>query len=159
MASDFKLVIKEIRGESQDKRFGDGIDVVEWSIGAMSPNEVYAAQATSRVRMSDMTIIKNADLATPVLYQCCTTNILLKEVKLVCRKSGADATKVEYLVIELKNARIRGVNTKVQQSLGIAPVETVTIGYQKIKITYKEQSKEATGLGPSEFEHDLTEGA
>ena len=155
MASDFHLEISEIRGESQVGRATGSIEVLEWTIGATGTVDLSTQAPNGRNRMTELTILKVVDLATPALYQCLMENVLLPNLKLIGQKAAANNKKIEYMRIELYNARFRAVTTKLEKEMGMIPVETVAIVYQGIDISYTAQGEDSARRQTTFFSYEF----
>ncbi|BCW90478.1 Protein hcp1 [Alphaproteobacteria bacterium SO-S41] len=154
MASDFLLKIEGIRGESEDKDFPDHIEVKGWSYGMANPLDAATRQRVGQVQLTDLTIIKALDKASPVLLEKCARNFTFDSAKLTVRKAGGQ--QLGYFFVEMKKVRIRSLNTKANDTDSITPVETLVLTFQKIEWTYKEQSALGTLKGEVKYQHDIS---
>jgi type VI secretion system secreted protein Hcp len=101
MAFDAFLKIKGIDGESQDGKHKDWIEILSYSFGA---NQMTAGSRSSggsaggeRVTLSDFSIVKALDKASPVLFEHCCNGKHIDEITLeLCRATGDKTTYMSY---------------------------------------------------------------
>lgn len=154
--ADMFLKLAGVTGESQDSDHKGEIQVVSWSWGLQSPAALGgSASANGRTALEEVSVIKRVDRSTPTLMQFCRTNKVMGSAVLVVRKAGA--TPLEYLRIELTNARITSLRTHSEST---ELVEQIQLGCSKIKVVYIPQSSSgAKGGGEVSFEADAFAGS
>jgi type VI secretion system secreted protein Hcp len=149
MAFDAFLKIDGVPGESTDDKHKDWIEVLSFNHGMSQPSSATASSAgggtTERVNISDFSITKHLDKASPKLYELCATGKHIANVTLELCRAGGD--KVKYMEVKMEQAIISSVAPG--GSSGGAdnlPAESVSFNFGKIKWTYTQQ-KRADGSG------------
>jgi type VI protein secretion system component Hcp len=89
---------------------------------------------SGEVGMQDLTVTKNTDLSSPELASSCAAGKHIPSVTLEIRPTGGRTQ--EYLVIELTNVIVEGINTGGTTDEG-RPTENVTFNYQKLHWEYR----------------------
>ncbi len=77
MAVDIFLKLDGIKGESQDNKYKDEIDVLAWSWGAAQSGTTHggSGSGSGKVSVQDLSITKYIDKSSPTLFQhCCTAS-------------------------------------------------------------------------------------
>jgi type VI secretion system secreted protein Hcp len=93
-----------IKGGTSDKSFADQIDVVDWSWGMTSPTAL-GGQATGRVALERLKLVKRVDKATAAFVQVMSSNELLSTAVLSVRRPGSSGQE-SYFTVKLSKARI-----------------------------------------------------
>jgi type VI secretion system secreted protein Hcp len=142
------LWIPGVTGEAVDASHKGEIEVVKWSWGLESPREVATGQARGRTKFQELEIEKRVDQATATLMGYLKSNKPIDKAKLTVRKAGKEP--LEYFTIELNSVRITSVKT---ESENFELTEKVTIGFNKVTVTYTPQGGTgAKGGGANVFE-------
>jgi type VI secretion system secreted protein Hcp len=142
------LKIPGVTGEASDAEHKGEIEVVSWSWGFKSPPEVVTGQARGRTQYDELLIGKRVDQSTPTLMTFLKNNKPIDTAKLTVRKAGKEP--LEYFSIELSSVRITSINTESQ---AFELVEKVTLGFNKVVVTYTPQGTTgAKGGGANVFE-------
>lgn len=127
-----------VDGESQDSQHEGEIDVLSWSWGTTSN-----AKASC---LNDVVIVKNSDIATPVLLM---DQVIGKEYSTAILSVSRPAlTRVrDYLVIVFKNVR---VNTIAISGSGSdeRPTEQITFSFDELTYTYFPLSNDRADNNP-----------
>ena len=84
MALNMFIKIDSIKGESQDDKHKDEIDVLSWSWGLEQTAETLSGGGggAGKVSVHDLAITKRTDIATPQLMLACTNGKRIKEALL-----------------------------------------------------------------------------
>lgn len=86
MAIDVYLQIDSIKGESQDDKHKDWIEIVQaqWGVAqpVSSPGSATGGRATGRSEYRTLSLAKLADLASPVLMQHCSNGKTIPKAKM-----------------------------------------------------------------------------
>ncbi len=93
-----------------------------------------------------LTIIKEIDKSSPILYQILTQNENVPEFELKFWKpqssaAGGVGSEVQFFTIKLTNANIANIreymlDNKIPENMKIPPMESVSFTYQKIEWTW-----------------------
>ena len=121
-----------IDGESTDTGHKDWIDVISMSHSIISPDD--ASRKSGDVAMEELTLVKELDKSTPLLAKSASTGLLLPAVQFVALTNNPDGTQ-SYLKYELENVMITNYSLGGNSS-GQLPTESISLNYEKIKITY-----------------------
>jgi type VI secretion system secreted protein Hcp len=160
MAVDIFLKLDGIKGESQDSKHKEEIDVMSYSFGAsQSGTMAYGGGGgAGKVQFQDLSFTHRVDKASPVLFLHCANGGHIKEATLTNRKAGKE--QQEYLVIKLYDVLVSSVQQS-DSAGGDLPVDNVTLNFAKIEMEYKEQKKDGTlGAGVKfNWDQKLNKGA
>ncbi len=140
MAFDAFLKISTIPGESTDDKHKDWIEVLSFSHGVAQPTASQArsasgAHTTGRVDISDFSIVKALDKASPKLnLACCTGEHIPDVVVELCRAGGDKQKYMEYKMFDVMVSSVRpGGNSHGSENL---PLEEVHFSFGKINWVY-----------------------
>lgn len=153
------LKVEGIDGESRRAEHEGEIDV--WGVALGAEQKASAATGSGRVRgratVSDMTLYKWYDAASPYLALACMQGKSFPEIVFTARKDSGDA-HLDYLTVTMTNCLISAYNM-VQDQSGVDAAdligETVGISFEKVKIKYVVQSDEHSKGDEHEVEYDL----
>jgi type VI secretion system secreted protein Hcp len=134
-AVDMFLKIGDIKGESQDYKHKDEIDVLAWSWGISQSGRAGSGRVVGKVCVQDISLTKLVDKATPSLLMGTTIGRLYPNAILVVRKAGD--SPLEYLTIDMRNVMVTSVSTG---STGAEDrlTENVTLNFTEVEWTYVE---------------------
>lgn len=109
MAVDMFLKISGIDGESTDKQHKGTIEILSFSWGVSNPARKAGTSRLSagKTQVSDFSIMKYIDTASPRLFESCCQGEHVHEATLTVRKAGE--TQQEYLKITLNDILISSV--------------------------------------------------
>jgi type VI secretion system secreted protein Hcp len=148
MAIDVYLQIDGIKGESLDDKHKDWIECKSVQFSVMQPKSATAStgggHTAERVEMSDITISKLADLATPILLQTCAAGKTIPKAKLEFMRADGNGDRVKYFEVQLENVLIGEVHPMVTE--GDFMHENVGLKFSKVKYMYTQQ-KVSGGAG------------
>lgn len=154
MASDIFAKLGDIKGESNDAKHKDEVEVLSFSWGVTNAGSAGpggpgggAARATFR----DLSIVHTIDRASPGLLKACATGMHLPGATITQRKAGKD--QQEYLVIKMNDVIITGVADG--SATGQPSSETVTLAFSKIDLEYRPQKPDGTLDAGVHFKYDL----
>lgn len=143
MASDSYLQIDGLKGESIDSAHKDWIEILSFSHGISQPASATATSAgggtSGRSKHEDFVITKYVDLASPKLYEMCSSGKHISKVTIeLMRASGG--SPVKYLAIEMDQVVISSVTASGNHGSDL-PTESVSFNYGVIKWTYTQQKR------------------
>ncbi len=134
MASDIFAKLGDIKGESNDDKHKDEIEVLSFSWGVTNAGTVSSGGgATGKATFHDLSIVHYIDKASPKLLLACATGTHIKEATITHRKAGK--VSHEYLIVKMNDVIITGV-THAGNS-GQPGSETVTMAFAKVDFEYK----------------------
>ncbi len=155
MAVDMFLNIAgEIEGESQDKTHKREIDILAWSWGMSNSGSFHTGGGggAGKANVQDLSVTKYVDAASPILMLYCANGDHFEKATLTVRKAGK--TPLEYIVIELEKVMITAVSTGGSGGEDRL-TENVSLNFAKVKVAYKEQKADGSGLPEKEFTWDI----
>jgi type VI secretion system secreted protein Hcp len=157
MANDGFLQIDGIKGESTDSEHKDWIEILSYSHVITQPPSAITNSAgggtSPRWKQDDFVITKYVDIASPKLYELCSSGKHISKVVIELMRASGDSP-VKYMVIEMDQVVISRVSTLLipsEKDLGgkaseDLPTESISFDYGKIEWTYQQQ-KRADGSG------------
>ena len=139
----FLELTNNIKGESEDDKFKDTIQVLSYSLGNSNAGTggYGGGSGAGKAAFSDLSVTKYVDKSSPVLFQTCATGTHIDKATLHIRKSGDKPQ--EYLTIELTEAYVSSFSQSGADGAGL-PSESMTLNFSKITMTYKEQKKDGS---------------
>jgi type VI secretion system secreted protein Hcp len=150
MAVDIFLKLEGIKGEAQDDKYKDEIDVLAWSWGASQSGTTHggSGSGSGKVSVQDLSITKYIDKSSPVLFQHCANGKHIKKGKLIVRKAGEKP--LEYLTVEFEDLIVTHVSLGGSGSEDRL-TENVTLNFGTYHVKYAQQN--ADGSKGAEVEH------
>jgi type VI secretion system secreted protein Hcp len=145
MAMDMFVKIGALKGEAQDSKHKDEIDVLSWNWGMSNSGSAQqgGGQGSGKVHVQELNITKYIDKSTPDLMLACCSGKHFDKATLTVRKAGE--TPLEYLQIPLEELIITNVTTggRVDED---RLTENVALNFARVKVQYKEQTDKG-GVG------------
>ena len=139
MTIDTFIKFDGIEGESTNQAHAGEVEVLTWSWGVTNAaTHAGGGGGAGRAQPSDVVFVHRFDKASPVLAKKCAQGVALPQVVLSARRAGAG--QADFLKITLKEVLIDSV-MPTGSSGDI--LESVTMSFTKIEVSYKAQS--ATG--------------
>ena len=156
--SSMYMQITGIDGESTDKDHKDWIEVLSFSMGMADPGGG-ATGATRRrgdVVIEDIVVVKELDKSSPKLMEKCAMGAVIPSLVLEVCGSATDAS-FTYYKYELENVMVTSFYCGGSTEEGV-PVETFTLNYEEITVTYTETDSTGKSKGNVEFTWKVEEG-
>lgn len=145
---DAYLKIGDIKGESQDEKHKQWIEVshVDWGVTQPRASTVSTAggHTNGKADLSEVSFTKLADVASPLLFQHCAMGKTIPTAVIEFMRADGDGKPINYFKIELDNVMISNVHPSSGEG-GIL-TEQVNLAYSRIKVSYTQQ-KIAGGAG------------
>jgi type VI secretion system secreted protein Hcp len=138
---DIYMQIDGLKGESTDSEHKDWIELLSFNHSISQPASATAASAgggtTARSQHSDYSITKYVDLASPKLYEMCSSGKHIKDITIEMLRASGDK-RVKYMVVKMEQVVISHV-----APVGGAdfPTESISFNYGTIKWTYTQQKR------------------
>ena len=150
MAVDIFLKLEGIKGEAQDDKYKDEIDVLAWSWGAAQSGTTHmgSGSGSGKVAVQDLSVTKYIDKSSPSLFQHCCNGKHIPKGKLIVRKAGDKP--LEYLTVELEDIIVSHV-TMGGSGGEDRLTENVTLNFATFHVKYATQNKD--GSKGAEVEH------
>ncbi|MBS0123562.1 Hcp family type VI secretion system effector [Thetidibacter halocola] len=137
-----------IKGESQDDKHKEWIDVLSWSWGMSQSGTTHMGMGGGggKVDVADIALTKYVDAATHDLIKRCCSGEHIKSGQLIVRKAGGSAP-VDYLKIDIEDIMITSYQTGGMKD-GLDRVqESLTLNFRRFEVTYTMQDAKG-GPGP-----------
>ena len=152
MASDIFAKLGDIKGESQDAKHKDEIEVLSYSWGVTNSGSMAhgGGGGEGKATFHDLSFVHNIDKASPVLIQACATGVHLKEATFTHRKAGKG--QQEYLVVKLNDVIVTAVT---HGGSGDGHSENVSLAFAKVALEYKPQKADGSLDAGIHFKYDL----
>ena len=154
MAATIFARLGTIKGESQDARHKDQIEVLSWSWGVSQSGAVAhgGGGGAGKASFHDFSFTHHIDRATPALMRACATGEHLKDATITLRKAGKG--QQEYLVITMTDVLVTSVSMSVGAEGG-ATVESVALAFAKVDLEYRPQKPDGSVDAGIHFRYDL----
>lgn len=143
MSVDMFLIIDGVKGEAQDAKHKEAIDVLAWSWGMAQSGTTHTGSGggAGKVAVQDLSITKYIDKSSPVLAANCCSGKHMTKAELIVRKAGDKP--LEYVKITMEDLLVTHV------SLGGSGgedrlTENVTLNFAKFKYVYTTQAKDGS---------------
>jgi type VI secretion system secreted protein Hcp len=150
MASIFAK-IGSIKGESNDVKHKDEVELLSWSWGLSQTVEHSSGPATGRTNFSDFNFTHHIDKASPSLMSACATGEHIKDATITVRKAGKE--QQEFLIFKMNDIIITSVQPSVKE--GEATMENVTMRPAKVDFEYKPQKADGSLDVGVHFKYDI----
>ena len=153
MAVDTYLFLQDIKGESQDDKYKDSIEIIAFNWGAKNEGTAHTGTGAGagKAQFQDLTIDKRVDKSSPTLLQFLATGRHIDNGSVIMRKSGGE--QMEYFKIEMKGIFVTGYS--VSGSDGDTSIEKVTLNFSKFRVTYTPQTASGTKGSSTDFGYDI----
>jgi type VI secretion system secreted protein Hcp len=148
--------IGSIKGESQDARHKDQIDVLSWSWGVSQsgmPRGPGAGGGAGKASFHDFVFTHHLDKASPLLMKACALGEHIKDATVTARKAGRG--QQEFLVIRMTDVTVASVSTSASAE-GDSTIESVVLAFAKVDLEYKPLKPDGSLDAGVHFAYDLT---
>jgi type VI secretion system secreted protein Hcp len=155
MAVDMFLKMAPIKGESQDAKHKEEIEILAWSWGMSQTGTTHSGTGggAAKVSVQDISFTHWVDMASADLFKACCTGQHFDEAMITVRKAaGKDA--IEYIKIKLQNIIISAISTggsNGEERL----TENVTLNFQKFEYNYTQQMPDGKPGAKPKFGYDI----
>lgn len=151
MAADIFAKLGDIKGESQDNKHKDEIEVLSWSWGVTNSVSVAGSGiGAGRANFHDLSFTHKIDKASPLLMNACAAGVHLKEATITHRKAGKG--QQEFLVIKMNDVIITALGDADSDD---ESMETVSLAFAKVDVEYRPQKADGTLDAGIHFKYDL----
>jgi type VI secretion system secreted protein Hcp len=141
MAGSIFARIGTIKGESQDDKHRDEIEVSSWAWGVSQSGTLpeSAGAGAGKASFQDFNFTHQVDRASPPLMKACATGEHLDDATITVRRVGSD--QQEYLVVTMADIRVTSVSTSAG---GDAAFEAVTLAFASVDLEYVPQKPDGS---------------
>jgi type VI secretion system secreted protein Hcp len=155
MAVDTFAKIGDIKGESQDDKHKEEIELLSWSWGVNQSGTIASGGGggAGKVSFNDFNFSHYVDKASPNLMKACATGEHIKDAVFTQRKAGKG--QQEYLVIKMNDVLITGVSPGGSSGDSGLVVEQVTLQASKVDLEYKPQKADGSLDAGLHFIYDI----
>jgi type VI secretion system secreted protein Hcp len=159
MTPDTFAKIGDIKGESQDDKHKEEIELLSWSWGVNQSGTVSSGSGagSGKASFGEFLFTHYVDKASPNLMKACATGEHIKDAVVTQRKAGKG--QQEYLVIKMNDILITGVRPGVGNGHGNDDsglvMEQVTLQASKVDLEYKPQKADGSLDAGLHFKYDM----
>ena len=158
MASDYLLEIDGIKGESQDDKHKDTIEIDSFHFGATNTGSMSSGTGggTGKVAFHDVTISAKVNKASAELLKAIATHKHIKKAILFIRKGGGDPQ--DFLKITMEDVLVTSFHTIGKGGSDPTPVDQFTLNFANIEYSYAPQKADGSLDSPVVAKHNLKTG-
>ena len=150
MAFEAYCKIDGIDGESTDDKHQKWIEILSFDHGIDQPTSATASSAgggtIGQCDHRDYSIVKYIDMASPKLYELCSSGKHIAEVTLEFMRAAGDS-KVKYMEVKMETVVVSSVHPGASKNAAGLPTEAVSFNYGSIKWVYTQQKRDDGGPG------------
>ena len=153
MASDIFAKLGDIKGESQDSKHKEEIEVLSYSWGVSNPGTFQGGGTgvgSGKTTFQDLSIVHRIDKSSPALLRACATGEHIKEAIITQRKSGKG--QQEFLIIKMNDILITGVSHTDDATQSS---EVVTLAFAKVDVEYRPLKSDGSLDAGVHFKYDI----
>jgi type VI secretion system secreted protein Hcp len=141
-ASDMFLKLSGIKGESQDAKHKDEIDVLSWAWGMSNGTAKVRKGAVAPQCIQDLELTKFVDASSPQLIMLGVLGQTAKEGTLTVRKSGDK--QQEYLTFTMTDVMVTSYQTGGSAESNAPLVDQVVLHFSSIVGEYRPQNADGS---------------
>lgn len=160
MATDFLLELDGIKGESNDAKHKDTIDIesFSWGISNSASSASGGGGGAGKASFQDLHFTTKVNKGSPLLAVACATGKHIKKAVLFVRKGGGD--QQEFYKVTLEDALVSSYQSGGHDSAGAQiPTDQFSLNFAKIKFEYAPQKPDGKLDSPASFEWNLKTNA
>jgi type VI secretion system secreted protein Hcp len=155
VATNIYLALDGVDGESSDDRHQGEIELESWSFGIASSGTARLGghgAGAGKAQVSDLSVAKSVDLATPALLQAAASGRRIASATLTQRTAGADPR--DFLTMVL--APVLVTSCQLSAASDGRPQESVQLSFGTVQLTYASQAPDGTAGPTTTFGWDAT---
>ena len=157
MAADIFAKLGDIKGESQDNKHKDEVEVLSWSWGVhndagSSVGGSGSGSGSGKASFNDFNFTHHVDKASPNLMRACATGEHIKEATITARKAGKG--QQEFLIIKMNDVIVTSVALSSSGDTAAAS-ESVALRFAKVDFEYKPQKPDGSLDAGVAFKYDI----
>jgi len=158
MASDFLLEIDGIKGESQDHKHKETIEVSSFSWGISNPGSFAGGGGggAGKASFQDLHFTTTVGKQSPLLGKACSTGQHIKKAQLFVRKQGGAAE--DFYKIILEDVLVASYQSGGSDGSGSLPTDQFSLNFAKIEFNYAPQDEKGKLTAPVIFKYDMKAG-
>ena len=153
--ADYFLKIDGVKGESQDSKHKDEIQLESWSFGESQGGSFAfgGGGGAGKVSMQDFHFVMKVNKSSPVLFLKCANGEHIKSAILTCRKAGKD--QQEFYKVVFGDILVSSFQTSGSGSGDALPMEQISLNFATIELEYKQQKPDGSLDAPVKAKYDL----
>jgi type VI secretion system secreted protein Hcp len=158
-AWDAYLTVEGVSGESQRKGHEGEIELISFDFGGANPSSIGIGKGggTGTVNLSSFNFMKKTDAASAELFQHMCTGKHFPSAVLTMYKSAGDEA-LDYLLFEFEEVYVDNINWSGSEGGDGIPMESVSVSFGKVTMTYNEQNPDGTKAGSHVGSWDVRAG-
>lgn len=143
-AVDYHLEIDGIKGESQDSKNKEQIQIESFSWGATNTgaHSTGTGGGAGKVVFQDIHFTTGVNKASPLLLLACATGQHIKKAVLHVRKQGGD--QQEYYTVTMEDLLVSSYQSGGHAGGGTVPTDQFALNFTKITYGYKPQKTDGS---------------
>lgn len=155
MAADFLLEIDGIKGESQDSKHKDTIEVesFSWGVSNAGSHAAGTGGGAGKASFQDIHFTSTVGKASPNLALSCASGKHISKAVLYVRKQGE--TQQDYYVVTMEDLLVSSYQSGDAAGGSSVPTDQFSLNFTKIKYEYKSQKKDGTLDAPVTMTWDI----
>lgn len=157
MATNMFIKFDSVKGECEDDKHKDWIELLSWSHGFSQPASPVRSSTGStieRANHSDLSITKYIDSSTDDLLKACWTGKQFEKADIECFRADGDNAPIKYLEVNLEDVIVSSYS--ISGGGGDIPMENLSLAYSKVTYKYDAKKKaDAKPAGVQPVSHDL----
>lgn len=140
---DYFLKIEDIKGESNDAKHRDEIEILSWSFAEANSTSLSSESGgtAGKVVMQDFQFVAPISKASPLIFVAVAAGEHFPEAILTGRKSGGD--QVEFLKWTLSDVLFSSYKEAGENDDAL-PLDSFSINFAKIEFEYKVQNADGS---------------
>ncbi|HEV7326441.1 MAG TPA: type VI secretion system tube protein Hcp [Bosea sp. (in: a-proteobacteria)] len=144
MASDFLLEIDGIKGESNDAKHKETIEIesFSWGVSNSGSHAAGSGGGAGKASFQDLHCTANVNKASAVLMLKCATGDHIKKAVLFVRKQGKE--QQEFYTITLEDLLVSSYQSGDATGGNPVPTDQFSLNFAKIKFEYKPQKTDGS---------------
>lgn len=157
MPSDYLLVIDGIKGEAQDAKHKESIEIESFSFGVTHPGSMIRGTggSTGRSTFQDFHFTTKANKSSPNLLLACATGKHIGKATLHVRKATGDGGQLEYYKVTLEDGLVSSYQTGGHEGGDSIPTDQFSINFAKIEFAYKPQTNKGAMEADITVKYDI----
>lgn len=151
------IQISPLKGESQDSKHTDWIDVLAWSWGMSNhgSGQMGSGSGTGKGSVQDFHFTKVVDTSSADIAKQCLSGKHFPKAVFEIRKAGG-SSPVTYYKVEFEQVYISSMSFGGAGEGG-AFTESITFNFRKYKSTYTKQNADGSAGAPSSYGWDCAQ--
>lgn len=148
MPSDYLLEIDGIKGESQDGKHKEAIEVESFSFGATNDGSFSSGGGggSGKVSFQDIHFTTAVNKASPLLMLYCANGKHIKKATLFIRKAGEK--QLDFMKVTLSDILVSSYQSGGAEGSKSLPVDQFALNFAKIQFEYAPQKADGSLEGP-----------